>query len=481
MLLLPGLVRVRIRGIYATALTKLLLDKGFQIVQASNLISSRFGIPQVPAAADVTVKSVEDEPSRLLVIGYPWAVDETIAALRGVLAYSPVWCSPIGLYATIVARIEGVKEGECIARVGDIELVVQDIRECKEGEHIVLFTVKAPVYPGERGRAVPGVRIVGDYAMLYKGGEPRVTISEHISRADKRALLSSIAYEYREKGYGVHWRSSARDASEQELREELMKLEEELRKIEEEAIRMASEGKSGVVSPGEKICIMEVSAPDKEVLDDIRDQVIPTARLHHSMKSIGDETLQAIIDYEEEVLGIDRSLRGTLASGLLRYLASRLEGRRLRIEHVKLDGKVVELGPAYVKEARLEEGGLRLRLERVVRSPGVYDGLMVEKEPGDIIETIIDTREWVIVHHYYSREGSLKGTYINVNTPPEVSLTRIRYVDLTVDVVKKPDGSVEVIDVDELKRQVEAGIVGEKLLEKIREVVKRAAGKELQI
>ena len=478
---MQGVVRVRIRGIYATALTKLLLDHGFQIVQASNLIASRFGIPQVPAAADVTVKSIEDEPSRLLIIGYPEAVDAVVSALRDALHYSPVWCSPIGLYATVVARIEGVKNGECIARVGNVELVVQDIGECREGELVTLYVVKAPVYPGERGRATPGVRVVGDYAMLYKGGQPRVTISEHISRPERRALLSSIAYEYRERGYGVHWRSSARDAEEQVLREELARLEERLRRVEEEAARLSSEGRTGVVEPGEKICIAEVSSPDKAVLDDIRDAVLPTARMHHSIKSIGDETLQAIIDYEEEVLGVDRSLRDKLASGLLRYLASRLEGRRVRIEHVKLDGKVVELGPAYVREARVEEGGLRLRLERQVRSPGVYDGLGVEKEPGDVIETVIDTREWTVTHHYYSQSGEHKGTYININTPPEVALDRIRYIDLTVDIVKKPDGTMEVIDVEELKKQVDAGIVGPRLLERIREVVKRVAGTELQV
>ena len=478
---MQGVVRVRIRGIYATALTKLLLDKGFQIVQASNLIAARFGIPQVPAAADVTVKSIEDEPSRLLVIGYPDAVDAVVAALRSMLRYTPVWCSPVGLYATVVARIEGVKDGECVARINEVELVVQDVGECREGEYVTLYVVKAPVYPGERGRATPGVRVVGDYAMLYKGGQPRVTISEHISKPERRALLSSIAYEYREKGYGVHWRSSARDAEEQVLKEELARLEEMLKRVEENAVKLASEGTVGVVAPGEKICIAEVSAPDKAILDDIRDEVLPTAKLHHSIKSIGDETLQAIIDYEEEVLGIDRGLRDRLAAGLLRYIASRLEGRRVRIEHVKLDGKVVELGPAYVKEVRVEEGGLRLRLERRVRSPGVYDGLGVEKEPGDIIETIIDTREWIVTHHYYSQSGGHKGTYININTPPEVSLDRIRYIDLTIDIVKKPDGTVQVIDVEELKRQVEAGIVGEKLLERIKEVVRRVANTELQI
>ncbi len=478
---MQGIVRVRVRGIYATALTKILLDAGFQIVQASNLIATRFGIPQVPAPADVTVKSVEDEPSRLLIIGYPEKVDSVLGVVGGVASYAPRWCSPIGLYSTVVARIVGRDETGCLARVDGVELEVQGVDECREGELIAVYVVKAPVYPGERGRAVPGYRVVGDYAMLYKGPEPRVTISEHISGAEKRALLSSIALDYTSRGLGVHWRSSAREADEQELREELRRLEERLRGAEERAKRLIEAGEEGIIEPGEKICIMEFSSVDKARLDEIRDAVLPTSPLHHSIKSLGDETLGAIIDYVEEVLRIDRGPRALLGKGLLNYIASRLEGRRVTIEHVKLDGRVARLGPGHVREVRVDDDGLVVRLERVVRSPGVYDGLGVEKEPGDTIETVIDTRSWTVTHRYYSQSGEHKGTYININTPPEVTPQRIRYIDLAVDVVKKPDGSVEVIDVEELKRYVEAGVVPEKLVDKIKEVVRSVAGVEVQI
>ena len=50
-------VRVRVRGITATAVSKLLLDKGFRIVQASRIIQERLGAEFDPSPADVTVKT----------------------------------------------------------------------------------------------------------------------------------------------------------------------------------------------------------------------------------------------------------------------------------------------------------------------------------------------------------------------------------------------------------------------------------------
>ncbi|PSQ59670.1 MAG: RNA-binding protein, partial [Halobacteriales archaeon SW_9_67_25] len=58
----------------------------------------------------------------------------------------------------------------------------------------------------------------------------------------------------------------------------------------------------------------------------------------------------------------------------------------------------------------------------------------------------------------------------NVCTPVEVFPEEVRYVDLHVDVVRTPDGTVRRVDDDELDAAVEAGNVPEALAEKAREV-----------
>ncbi|WP_167827770.1 DUF402 domain-containing protein [Pyrolobus fumarii] len=439
-------------------------------------------MPQVPAAADVTVKSIENEPSRILVIGFPVHADRVVKALSKYMPTSPYWRSKLTLYSTVVGRVKGAENGKCIVEVDGIELeLVNSSEECEPEKFVIGYVVKAPIFPGERGRLVEGVRVVGDYAMVYKSANVKVTFSEHISRADRRALLSSLALEYTNRGIGVHWRSSARDAEDSILREELKKLVEKLASVEEKAKQMLEEGRTGVVSEGERIYIYEISSIDKRRLDDIRDSILPTIPWHHSIKSLGDEKLNVIVDYAEKVLEIDRSVRSKLHEGLKLYIVDQLQGKRVRVHHVKLDGSVVELGVATVREARIDSGEISLILERHVRSSGVYDGLGVEKEPGDIIETSISTSRWYITHKYISRDGNLKGVYININTPPEIAPGYVRYIDLSVDVVKMPDGSVKIIDVEEFKKYVEEGVVPSELVNRVKEVVREIAGVELQI
>jgi predicted RNA-binding protein associated with RNAse of E/G family len=76
---------------------------------------------------------------------------------------------------------------------------------------------------------------------------------------------------------------------------------------------------------------------------------------------------------------------------------------------------------------------------------------------------------------YRDEEGTVKGTYINVCTPVEVFPDSVRYVDLHVDVIKHADGTVEVVDDDELAAAVEAGHVGPDLAASARDVAERVA------
>jgi Ribonuclease G/E len=111
-----------------------------------------------------------------------------------------------------------------------------------------------------------------------------------------------------------------------------------------------------------------------------------------------------------------------------------------------------------------------LAVERELTGGGSYDGLGVPRERGDTALTKFREGRWWYPTVYRSSEGDLKGTYVNVCTPVECFPDTVRYVDLHVDVLKYPDGTVERVDDDELDAAVEAGDVSEALAEKARSV-----------
>lgn len=466
-----GLVRVRVRGIYATALTKMFLDKGFLIVQASNIIASRFAIPQLKAPADVTVKDTDDR-NRLLVIGYPEKVDVVVQALRETLKYSVYWSSRLGLHATIRAEIIGKRDGKCFAKLNDVLIEVVEFEACEEGKTVTLSIVKAPIFEGEYARGVPGARVIGDYAIVYRSvSTPRISFSEHIRSLNRRAQLSVISEEALKNGVSVHWRSSANHGDEEELRTHLRELINKLYELEKKLV----DAPPGVYEHGEKLVIIDVALPDKKIMDDIRGKVTPTIDYHHSIKAnFQDEYESMIVDYAEKALAYGAS-RQPLTKALSEIIIERLNARkRIIIKHVRLDGTVLEIGPAEIVSINVVDKEdsccVEARLRRIVRSSGIYDGLGVEKEPGDIIETIVNTCDWKVVHSYYSRSGELKGRYININTPPEPTPYGFRYVDLEVDVVEVGNEK-RVIDEDKLKKHYLQGKITRSTIEKIAEEI----------
>ncbi len=462
------IVRVRIRGIYATALTKWALEQGFQVVQPSNVIADRFGLPQLELPADVTIKDSESDHSEVLVVGYTWAVKQVLEKLSMLLPFSFYWISKLPLHSTVKAKVVGEIDGECYVEVKGVKsILVAD--ECPEKDSMVVGGIVRPgVKPGELPRVVPGARVIGDYAIIYEADRPRTTVSEHVRDPMKRAELMSLASEYTSKGLGIHWRSSSRHADIDTLRKHILELYEKLREVKEEA----SKGDEGVYSDGETVALLRLSRVDKERLDQLRGEVVPTAPWHHSVKSVAS-SMSIVIDYAEKLIQHNIDSHKLLIGLLDLYVEKLQQTRTIRLIHVKPDGTVIELGRARPTHVERTNNSLRIIVERTVKAKGIYDGLNVEKEPGDRIVTEIDTNSWVIIHRYYSLAGEHKGTYYNINTPPEISEDAIIYLDLEADVVKKPNGEIKIIDLEKLKKIYENGIITKEMFKKALDIINK--------
>ncbi len=465
------MARVRVRGITATATTKLLLDRGHVIVQASRVIQGRLGIPLNTAPADVTVK--DGGLDELVVIGFPREAEDVLRDLVDSLRYVFVWKPCLNLYSVVVARVVEKAGDRCVVELprgcGGVE--VEDCR-WEPGRLVTLSIVKPAVKPWEKPRVASVIRVVGEYVSIIYGSQ-RLSISEHIrDPVRRRELLAVATAAVMGRGLGVHIRSSAAYADPETIAREIKALEEKLRNI----IAVAREaGEPSVIYEGELVAVLSLSRPAKEILDKLRSTVVATVNMHHSLKAYGG-CLSDIVDYAE-VLADKNCPRELCSKALWNYITAKLStARKIELIHIKPDGRTLKLTPGTLETITEADNGYTLRLKRVFRKPGRLDALDIEKNPGDYSETIIHTDKWYIIHNYYRKTGEYIGTYININTPPEILPDQIKYHDLLVDIIKTPGGEMKVVDKEELDEYHAKNIIPEplykKALETIEEIMK---------
>ena len=442
-------INIRVRGIYATALTKLLLDSGFEIVDVSTQIQDRFRIEdkrEIPA--DVTVKSDEKDLCRLMVIGFPKQVDAVVRTIRESIPHCVYYEAYPNLYSVI--KIENFEKSD-----KKFFAILPDGRKAKiitssEPETPLIATViRAAVSDDEIPAISPGLRLVGKYAIVSIGQRPKITISEHVRNFERKSTLIMLATKYFNEGLGIHWRSNSANAPLDELSKELEILSKRIREIKIKA----ENGPPGIYSEGEKIAFVEFSFESKIVLDELRRKVVPTVKYHHMIKSTSP-SLSEFVDFAEKIAEKNYEVAG---KEILKMIIEKLKRKLVRIDHVKLDGKIARLTPGKLISVDETNERLQLTIKREIKGEGIYDGLKIPRKPGDYDLMIVQTERWFIIHRYFSAKGELKGEYYNINTPPEITENGIRYIDLYIDVIRRPNGEIEIIDEDQLKRAYESG------------------------
>lgn len=405
-------MKIRIRGIYATALTYM-LSKNFEIVQQSPQIAERFMQEIIREPADITFKDGEDKGS-LIVIG---GDDSFENYLKEIFPYSIVWKSPVKLYSLIETQ-------NCKYQNFDVEPCIEKgivIKPPTDGRKIILSPPKA----------------VSKFGMVWRG-EGKTFFSEHIAPEERKRLLN-ISIKYNKKGYNVKWRSNAQFEKNYLLEKDLENL---IFKYENDDFS----------KQGCDFYLINLSLEDKLELDKIRSLVVPTINFHHMLKLSRSREVDIAESGKDNVTQILESL-------IKDYM---------EIEHIKINGRRIFLKPGKVIEKRISDNGYFLLLRREISGNGYYDGLGIRKEEGDYDIMEIDSSKWHEVHNYYSKDGTLKGKYINISTPPELLDGKIRYIDLEVDIIIKNEDKFVV---DEEKLEENKKYLSYKMLERIKKEI----------
>ncbi|MEF8882865.1 MAG: DUF402 domain-containing protein [Halapricum sp.] len=453
---MSGATRVRVRGIYTTALTRALtLRDGFEVVQASPAIVDRFDREFDCSPADATVWTTDDRQG-VGVVGP--AAPSVRDRLTGVDRDTLTWGDGAPRGAVVDATVTETKGSGAILDLGERSgfLPFSNSDEHVSTGDDLRVQVIEPRPPWDDGRPVldttfrvqrPLVTLVRDGA-LGSSGQPEL--------AD---LLSTDPPE----GWRTRWAHAADDAGLDALGDALDAAVERAEDTEDalEAADEVTETPRTVVA-GQPTVWAWFGRESRFALDEYRREVTETMAGHHRIKA-GDERASAAVDFVEAVCDGD----GEFPFEAVSRQFGPTEGDTVAIDHGKPAGHCIRLGRGEVVEYDSEG---TIRVEREMSPGGTYDALGVDRQAGDVARTKFTEGKWWYPTIYEGSDGEKRGTYVNVCTPVEIFPTSVRYVDLHVDVVKHADGTVERVDDDELDAAVEAGDVPVVLAEKARAV-----------
>ena len=210
-------------------------------------------------------------------------------------------------------------------------------------------------------------------------------------------------------------------------------------------------------------------------LDELRSSVAYTVPYHHYCRA-GGEGLSSMVSIAEDLVEqgiVPAEEMSKRFEEQVKRLAPRL-GAVIKITHIKPDGKRLILGPGRV----VWRGEGKVRIMRRIMGFGTYDGLGIEKAPGDYAITEVSRFQPWMKTSYYSMSGELKGCYYNISTPISIYPDHIHYFDLEVDVVVKPNSKPEIIDAEPLEKAIQENRITEELKKEALKIAEELASKQ---
>jgi len=469
---------VRLRGIYSTALAKILIDHGFKLTYPSTVILQRFkgAIEDLRVPFDIDIFDRRNRQGVEL-SGKEEDIEELLEILRLLLPDLTVFytkVSPNGFYKGIVTRIN-LERDYAILNLGRTEGILHlnndnFLEEINEGDELLVRVEK--VRPG-LSEVQPSITIAGRYAVLIPENAVRIS---HKIRGKKRDELFFLGKTIKPDSWGILWRTAA--ASEEDVTALMVEIED-LKKLVQMISKKAEKTKApAAVYEENTTTFLEFPGLSKVKLDELRSEVVATVTNHHQLKAMGYD-LSLLVDFGERILAKlpEHSAIINEAADYIFFETFPSLGSEVCIDHVKFNGRTIFLSPGYVIKSDPNER--KLLLKRMFKAGGKFDGLNIPKEEGDYGIMEIKEGEFFVKTTYFSYEGVYKGEYLNINTPVEIypglypEPHRIRYVDLEVDLIRTDD-FVRVIDLEKLEYAKEESIISEQLfnltMEKMRQL-----------
>lgn len=453
--------RVRVRGIYATALTSRLTEADFDVVHPSPVIDDRFDSSFGTEEIDVDIDTTQERQG-IEVWGTSDGVEHVTAEIGDVAVDTFSWEAVAPRGAIFDTEVLRTTRGGAIVSLGSGRegfLPFGSTENYLDDGDRVRVQVHDPQPPWSTDRPVvsPDIEAPGILASLVKGVDAQVVGTPDGRQEHELVRTTELLSTDIPDDWGVRWEYPAEDADVESLNAALSRVVERAESIDAELEADTATG-NRIAKPTSGVWLW-FGRESRFELDDHRATVTATMIGHHRIKAGGDGAGSAV-DFAEH-LGVDSD---EFPFQAVTDVFGPDVGDQVTIRHGKPDGRCLTLGRGTVTDRSIEK--TRITVDREMSTSGTYDGIGTDREPGDVATTRFAEGRWWYPTVYRADDGRMKGTYVNVATPIEIFPTTVRYVDLHVDVVKQPDGTVNVVDEDELEEAVTADDLTEEIAEK---------------
>ncbi|MHA1728395.1 MAG: ribonuclease E/G [Promethearchaeota archaeon] len=505
---------VFIRGIYGTALTKIMKDAGFNIIFPSVALKERFNLEEFSGnySKDVTIKDRYDKQGiSISVKKEVWAKIKDDFPINHSLFPKAIKLKSLfplnSIHKGIIIKSDKIKRYSLVRLIPDesdnendlqkyFSTSIGRINKCYPlgSEHI--FQVAYEDSGKNSAFLNSGYTVSGDLTVIMPNTK-RAMISKKIRGIKIREKLKSIIKKVSTNEFGIILRTASQYASELEILREIQKLRDKYLEIEA-SINQSQSSIGQIFSEFESFNFIFPN-PSKLNLDKIRSEIVPSLPLHHAIKADSKFNTDSLYKTPQhlqhlKILNLIEGIMGDLnATGFndsinnkfISYYYSNLYSPKtfITIFHHKITGRNIRFRPGIIKKIeriQSEPNQLKIILKRDMLGRGAnYDGLAVPIELGDYAVGIYKGGDLYSETIYYSKKNELKGRYFNINTPILLKPDGIHYYDLEIDVVEPLNAPREIIDAELIDKAFELNIISKELYDSAWSMAKKIESGEV--
>ncbi|MBN1923363.1 MAG: ribonuclease E/G [Nanoarchaeota archaeon] len=448
---------VKIRGIYSSAITNLLLKNKMSVAQPSDNVRASFS--KAKFAEDYTTM-IHDFSDKGGIIVKGEEADKVCEIFRkfknAVIQTETSGHLYLGKIIKLDPNTKNIHVDLGLKKIGLLPL--KDYwGYVKEGEKILVQLKNE-----EKDCYVLSTKIhlFGNNVVLIQKGFTK--ISNNIKDKEVINLLNNVAEENCEEGWGALWKTSAASKKKEELVKEIKDLYEGYANIKR---AFEKEDNIKVLSKGVMTCYIRFDKETKQELDKLRREIKPTIENHHSLKT---DIFANIVDFSENL--IKEKLNEKKINEKIAEFTSE-KGAKLGDIYLIAENKM-NGSTNFLKGRIIEKENNVIKIKRFVKSGSVLRPINMSVERGDYVHSLIKDDEWFVKHEFYSKDDELKAVFYSINTPIELQSNRAVAISLEL-VVNTADDNKEVIGKDLLEDYEKEGVVSKELVKEADKIAKQ--------